>query len=81
MVASTVALVAVLLVRILRFDLVDAAVGAVLLYPHVVFTSEMWSGVMTPETFAGEEFVAEGGRDFVEMANNYVSPVNSFVSA
>ena len=67
----------ILLWRIFKLEWVDVLVTGLLLYPHVVFTLEMRTGVMTPETFDEEEFVTEGGRDFVEMANNYVSPQNS----
>ena len=70
----------ILLWRIVKLEWVDALVTGLLLYPHIVFTMEMRSGVMTPETFDEEEFVAEGGRDFVEMAHGYVSPQNSFSS-
>jgi hypothetical protein len=38
---------------------------------------EMRAGIMTPETFDEEEYVTEGGRDFVEMAHQYISPAHS----
>jgi hypothetical protein len=80
MYATTVAFVLILVVRILKIDIIDALVTGVLLYPHVIFTMEMRSGIMTPETFDGEEYVTEGGRDFVEMAHAYISPNDTMVS-
>ena len=82
MAVATVAFAGILLFRIITFDILDSILMAVILYPHVVLTMEMRSGIMTPETFDDEEYVAEGGRDFVEMANQYMlSPTNSTVGA
>lgn len=72
--ATTAAFALILVVRILKIDIIDALVTGLLLYPHVIFTMEMRSGIMSPETFDGEEYVTEGGRDFVEMAHTYISP-------
>jgi len=77
MYASTAGFACVLLYRLIHLDIVDVLVTGVLLYPHIVLTLEMSSGILTPETFEEEEFVAEGGRDFVEMAHTYISPINS----
>ena len=77
MYVSTAAFLAILLYRIITLDFLDAIITGILLYPHVIFTMEMRSGIMSPETFEDEEFVAEGGRDFVEMAQTYLSPTNS----
>jgi hypothetical protein len=74
MYAATAAFGIILIVRICQFDFPDVVVTGFLLYPHVIFTMEMRSGIMTPETFDDEEFVTEGGRDFVEMANFYITP-------
>eukprot|EP00531_Pseudo-nitzschia_arenysensis_P013540 CAMPEP_0116144450 /NCGR_PEP_ID=MMETSP0329-20121206/16012_1 /TAXON_ID=697910 /ORGANISM="Pseudo-nitzschia arenysensis, Strain B593" /LENGTH=185 /DNA_ID=CAMNT_0003639881 /DNA_START=66 /DNA_END=623 /DNA_ORIENTATION=+ len=80
MIGTCVAFSLVLVLRIWHMDFIDVIVTAVLLYPHVVLTMEMHSGVMSPETFDDEEFVAEGGRDFVEMAHTYISPANTAVN-
>jgi len=80
MMVATGAFALILLTRIVHFDFVEVLVTGILLYPHIIFTTEMRSGIMTPETFEGEEFVTEGGRDFVEMAHQYISPLDSMVS-
>mmetsp|Transcript_9333 Transcript_9333/g.23215 ORF Transcript_9333/g.23215 Transcript_9333/m.23215 type:complete len:186 (+) Transcript_9333:98-655(+) len=81
MIATCVAFALVLVLRIWHTDFVDVIVTGLLLYPHVVLTMEMHTGVMSPETFDDEEFVAEGGRDFVEMAHLYISPANTAVNS
>mmetsp|Transcript_25750 Transcript_25750/g.60372 ORF Transcript_25750/g.60372 Transcript_25750/m.60372 type:complete len:181 (-) Transcript_25750:123-665(-) len=80
MTVSSVAFAAILLFRIIHLDILDTILTAIILYPHVVFTMEMKSGIMSPETFDDEEYVTEGGRDFVEMAQQYMSPTNSTIS-
>ncbi len=80
MIATCVAFSLVLVLRIWHMDFIDVIVTGLLLYPHIVLTMEMHSGVMSPETFDDEEFVAEGGRDFVEMAHQYISPANTAVN-
>lgn len=80
MYATTIAFALILLVRIIKIDFIDALVTGILLYPHVIFTMEMRSGIMTPETFDDEEYVTEGGRDFVEMAHTYISPNETMAS-
>ena len=77
MYVSIVGLAIILLMRIIKLDYIDLFVTAFLLYPHIVFTMEMRAGIMTPETFDEEEYVTEGGRDFVEMAHQYISPTHS----
>lgn len=77
--AATASFCVVLVVRLIKLEWIDVVITGLILYPHVVFVMEMRSGIMTPETFEDEEFVAEGGRDFVEMAHMYVSPQNSMV--
>jgi len=78
MAASTLFAV-ILLWRIIKLEWIDILVTALLLYPHVVLTMEMKSGVLSPENYEVEEYVAEGGRDFVGMAHDYISPQNSMV--
>lgn len=80
MYVSIVGLAIILLMRIIKRDYIDLFVTAFLLYPHIIFTMEMRAGVMTPETFDDEEYVTEGGRDFVEMAHQYIGPTLSMVS-
>mmetsp|Transcript_6196 Transcript_6196/g.15374 ORF Transcript_6196/g.15374 Transcript_6196/m.15374 type:complete len:183 (+) Transcript_6196:195-743(+) len=80
MIVSTVAFVAILAFHLIKFEWIDFLVTALILYPQIVFTMEMRSGVMSPETFETEEYVAEGGRDFVEMANHYISPNSTMLS-
>jgi hypothetical protein len=77
MYVSTAGFAIILLARIIKLDFIDLLVTAFLLYPHIVFTMEMRSGIMTPENFDEEEYVTEGGRDFVEMAHQYISPTFS----
>ena len=75
--ATAILFGAILIWRIINLEWVDIAVTALLLYPHVVLYIEMKSGVLTPETYDQEEYIAEGGRDFVDMAHEYISPQNS----
>ena len=74
---TTVAFGVVLVMKIIHLAFVDILVTGFLLYPHIVLAMEMKAGIMTPETFEDEEFVAEGGRDLVEMAHQYISPTSS----
>jgi len=78
-VAATVAFAIVFVMRLIRFEFIDVLVTGLLLYAHAVLAMEMRSGVMTPETFEGEEYVAESGREFVQMAHSFVSAHNSVV--
>ena len=73
---ATAGFLSVLVWRCIHLDWVDILVNALLLYPHAMLAMEMRSGVMTPETFENEEYLTEGGRDFVEMAHQYISPKN-----
>lgn len=79
MMAATAAFGLVFVMRLIKLEFIDVLITGLIFYVHVVFTMEMRSGVMTPETFEEEEYVAEGGRDFVEMAHSYVSTQNSMV--
>jgi hypothetical protein len=74
--AATAGFFSVLIWRLVHLDWVDIIVNALLLYPHFFLTMEMRAGIMTPETFDQEEYLTEGGRDFVEMAHQYISPKN-----
>ena len=76
MYVATAVFALIFIIRIVKKDFIDVVVTAFLLYPHVVLTLEMRAGIMTPETFEDEEFVAEGGRDLVEMAHHYISPTS-----
>lgn len=77
MMAATGCYFLVLILRIWHVDVIDVIVTGFLLYPHIVLTMDMRSGVMSPETFDDEEYVSEGGRDFVEMAHSYITPQTS----
>jgi len=77
--AATVVFAVVFVWRCIQLEWIDMLVTALLLYPHVILTQEMKAGVLTPETYEVEEYVAEGGRDFVGMAHDYISPQNSMV--
>jgi len=77
--AASVVFALVFVWRCLHLEWIDIFVTALLLYPHIVLTQEMKAGVLSPETYAVEEYVAEGGRDFVGMAHDYISPQNSMV--
>mmetsp|Transcript_41739 Transcript_41739/g.46587 ORF Transcript_41739/g.46587 Transcript_41739/m.46587 type:complete len:213 (+) Transcript_41739:198-836(+) len=77
--AASVVFAIVFVWRCIKLEWIDILVTALLLYPHVVLTKEMKSGVLSPETYEVEEYVAEGGRDFVGMAHDYISPQNSMV--
>lgn len=74
MCVATVGFVALLAIRIIHLEYMDIVVTALLLYPHVMLTVEMKTGVLTKETFEKEEYIVESGRDFVEMAHGYISP-------
>jgi hypothetical protein len=63
--------------RLMQLDWIDIVVSALLLYPHARLTMEMRTGIMTPDTFEKEEYLTESGRDFVEMAHQYISPKNN----
>jgi hypothetical protein len=54
-------------------------VAAILLYSHIRLTILIQTGVLTVETFEVEEYVADSGREFVQIAHGYVvsSPVVS----
>jgi hypothetical protein len=58
--------------RVWTRDWLDLVVAIVLLYPHVMLTHEIRSGVLTIETFEEEEYVADGGKEFVQIAHGYV---------
>jgi hypothetical protein len=74
--AATIGFGLIFIWRMVHLDWVDIVVSLLLLYPHVVLTMEMRAGVMTPETYNREEYLTDSGRDFVEMAHNYLSPKN-----
>lgn len=77
--ASTAALAALFFFRFCRLDWFDAILAGFLVYANGSLAMDMRSGALTPETFAEEEYVHESGRDFVEMANHYISPVETMV--
>jgi len=77
--AASIVFALILIWRIIKLEWIDIVVTALILYPHVVLTMEMKSGVLSPENYDEEEYVAEGGRDFVGMAHDYISPQNSMV--
>jgi len=65
--------------RCLVLEWIDMMVTALLLYPHIVLLVEIRSGVLSETTFTQEEYILPGGRDFVDMAHDYLSPQNSMV--
>jgi hypothetical protein len=69
--------IVLLLFRLITLDWVDIVLTSLLVYPHLMFVMEIRSGIMTEETFPQEEYLSEGGKDFVEMAHNYISPAKS----
>ena len=75
--AASVLFAVILIWRLIKLDWIDILITCLLLYPHVVLTMEMKSGILSPQTYSEEEYVAESGRDFVEMAQDYISPQNS----
>jgi len=79
-VTTTILFLCIFVWRCIKLEWVDMIVTAFLLYPHIVFTYEMKTGVLSPETYPNEEYVVEGGRDCVDMASEYISPQHSFVS-
>jgi hypothetical protein len=74
---TTILFVLILIWRLIKLEWIDILITCLLLYPHVVLTMEMKSGILSSQTFSEEEYVAESGRDFVEMAHDYISPQNS----
>jgi hypothetical protein len=74
--AASIGFFFVFIWRAIHLDWVDIVVSLLLLYPHSMLSMEMRAGIMSPETFDREEYLTDSGRDFVEMAHNYISPKN-----
>jgi hypothetical protein len=74
MYVATGGFIVAFIIDIILFDWAGLIITAIILYPHCYLTYEIRSGVMTKDTYATEEYVIEGGRDFVDKANAYLSP-------
>lgn len=53
-------------------DWLDFVLVMVLLYSHILLAYEIRSGLLTVETFEEEEYVMEGGKEFVQIAHGYI---------